>query len=197
MLPYILLTYRKLQDFKTIFFTLFSQLRKNKPKGCQLNLGTGNIISTGTISWLLHGSRVPMLPGLYRGRAGLGGGAVMQLFKVTWRSWGEAQGMWLTFIISNTLQTSVQPKDMFTTLGGTRVCTTKKSGRNIKCHSWRIGYCILVLNLLHLPWFQRSQQTVVKPISLAVLEKLCFSQSTDSQTALKQEACLYTTNILK
>ena len=155
MLPYILLTYRKLQDFKTIFFTEFSQLRKNKPKGCQLNLGTGNIISTGTISWLLHGSRVPMVST----GAGLGGGAVMQLFKVRWRSWGEAPGMRLTFIISNTLQTPMQPKDMFTTLGGTRVCTTKKSGRNIKCHSWRIGYCILVLNLSHQPWFQRSQQT--------------------------------------
>lgn len=30
------------------------------------------------------------------------------------------------------LQTSMQPEDVFTSLGGTEVCTTEKRGRNIQ-----------------------------------------------------------------
>lgn len=96
------------------------------------------------------------------------------------------------------LQTSMQPEDMFTSLGGTEVCTTEKRGRNIKVMAGEEATAPRTWFLLApLALISKLTQMLGKPISLSVLEQLCFSESDDSQTALEREACLYTTNILK
>lgn len=68
----------------------------------------------------------------------------------------------------------MQPEDVFTSLGGTEVCTTEKRGRNIKVTAGEevTAPCFL---LSPSALISKLMQMLGKPISLSVLEQLCFS----------------------
>lgn len=67
----------------------------------------------------------------------------------------------------------MQPEDVFIP-GGTEVCTTEKRGRNIKVTAGEEATAPCFYSLPQ-PWSRSLMQMLGKPISLSVLEQLCFS----------------------
>lgn len=83
-------------------------------------------------------------------------------------------------------------------LGGTGgLCQIEKRGRNIKVVAAGEEVTAPCFLLSPSALISKLMQMLGKPISLSVLEQFAFPESDDSQTALEQEACLYTTNDLK